>query len=318
MRKKLFKRKLTWFVLIFIAVSFVSCGYFKKIRKAKSAKPMYAFKISKNTFVVKVYASGVAEPENRVPVIPTFGGRIEDILVKEGQRVASGQILAWMSSIERAALLDSAKARNVSSEELKVFENAYKPTPLVAPINGTVIQRAVEPGQPVAANQTILALSDRLIIRTSVDETDIGKVSENQAAQFILDAFPKETHSGRVVSIAHEAKTTGNITTYEVKVLPFKAPPNLRAGMTADVHITVETKLKALLVPKEAVTYKAGSPTVMFLETQGKEPVQRPVELGLSDKKNFEIISGVVEGDTVMISSETKKSEDITIRIGGG
>lgn len=311
------KKKRTW-IILGVAILF---SFWLKSHRAKSSAAdfpsTFPLKLAKSVFVDKVQAMGVAEPENRVQVIPTFGGRIDKILVQEGDAVREGQVLAWMSSNERASLLDAAKVNQASAEEIKTFEGAYQAAPLVAPISGTVIARAVEPGQPVTAAQAVLVLSDRLIIRTAVDETDIGKVKEGQEAEFSLDAFPKEAYSAKVVHIAHEAKLLNNVTVYEVKVLPRRKPAFLRSGMTANVRVIVETKPNALVIPKEAVKYIGGNPTVMLLKDPLGKPSAQIVQLGSADKKRFEIVSGLSEGETILVSSAAPKNDgSMTISIG--
>src|SRR6185436_13241208 len=101
-----------------------------------------------------------------------------------GDWVKKGQILAWLSSSERAALLDAARARG--PEEVKKWEELYKPTPMLAPIAGTLIARNFEPGQGVNASDGVLVLSDRLIVRANVDETDIAQLRVGQAARLTL------------------------------------------------------------------------------------------------------------------------------------
>src|SRR3990167_307221 len=110
-----------------------------------------------------VLTTGGVEPQNRVEVKPPIGGRIEDILVREGASVRRGQIVAWMSSTERAALLDAARMKG--PEEVARWSELYKPAPLVSPIDGAVIARSVEPGQSVTSADPVVVLSDRLIVK---------------------------------------------------------------------------------------------------------------------------------------------------------
>src|SRR3954462_14818386 len=88
-----------------------------------------------------VEATGVVQPLNRVEIKPPIAGRIEKLLVEEGTRVKAGQILGWMSSTDRAAILDAARAKG--EDELKHWEDAYKPTPVIAPLSGTIILKNV-------------------------------------------------------------------------------------------------------------------------------------------------------------------------------
>ena len=109
-----------------------------------------------------VQATGNVEPLNKVSILPPVTGRIDKILVYEGETVKRGQVLALMSSSDRAALLDTARAKG--PDELKYWEDAYKATPVVAPANGLIIARNIVEGQTVAADTDLYDLSDRLVV----------------------------------------------------------------------------------------------------------------------------------------------------------
>lgn len=313
MIKRILKLKKTWVILVCVLLTVVWIRSCRK--KEDTGKKEYALKLKKRLFTVKIQATGVVEPENRVPVMPLFGGRIEEVLVREGDDVEKGQVLAWMSSNERAALLDSARVRGAGEDELKRFEKAYNLAPLVAPISGKIIKRAVEPGQPVTASKEVLVISDRLIIRTSVDETDIGALRQGQKAEYVLDAFPKDACLGKVLSIAYDASLRSNVTVYDVKVLPFTCTRNLRSGMTADVHIITRKKPDTLCIPKRAVKYKDGNPTVKLPPGPDGKSAVRTVKIGLTDRESMEILDGLEEGETIMVSTETAKDRDRTMTL---
>jgi len=261
--------------------------------------------------VVRVQASAVVEPEAKVPVMPTFVGRVDQVLVREGDRVRKGDVLAWMSPSERVALLDAARVRKADPEELKRAEEAYRMTPLVAPIDGEVIKRAVEPGQTVAAGQTALTLSDRLIVKTFVDEADIGKIRVGQRSEFILDAYLKERHKAQVVAIAYDSSLQNNVTVYEVKLLPRSGLHHLRSGMTAEVYIETDRKKEALFLPKRAVKHKEGEAVVMLRKAPKVPPAEQKVELGANNESFTELLKGVSEGDVVMMPSSSVPDEDV-------
>src|SRR3989339_1787968 len=72
-------------------------------------------------------STGTVMPRNRLEIKPPVAGRIESVMVREGQNIKKGQILAWMSSQERVTLIDAARAGG--EDELKRWEEMYKPTP---------------------------------------------------------------------------------------------------------------------------------------------------------------------------------------------
>jgi len=249
-----------------------------------------------------VNATGNIQPQNRVEIKPPIGGRIDKILVEEGQDVKTGQILAIMSSTDRAALLDAARLQG--ADALKEWEDVYKPTPLIAPIDGQVIVRTVNPGQTVTTSDVVVALSDRLIVQAQVDETDVGKVKLGQKAAITLDAYPEIAAQGKVDHIYYESKIVNNVTIYAVDIVPEKVPEVFRSGMSANVQIIQEQKDHVLLLPKEAVKKHHDKSFVMVRQEGDPKPARQDVVTGLSDDVNIEIVSGLNAGDKVVIVSK--------------
>jgi macrolide-specific efflux system membrane fusion protein len=245
----------------------------------------------------------VIQPRNRLEIKPPIAGRVEDVVVQEGQMVGKGQILAWMSSTERAALLDAARTKG--PEELQRWEELYRPTAIIAPIRGMVIARNTEPGQTFTANDAVFVMSDLLTVKAQVDETDIAQVKLRQPARVTLDAYPEHVFQGQVEAIAYDAKTVSNVTTYEVDVLPHNPPAFLRSGMTANVRFQVASKQDALLLPSAAIKVRDGR-SYILVPGEGGAQVEREVRVGLSDGRNSEIAEGLAEGDKVLIAQLRK------------
>ncbi len=295
-----------------ILLLLIACGWTayklnqtkKELKKLEDLSPV---KAARGSFIIKVQAIGVVEPENRVLVTPSVDGRAEEVLFREGDLMRQGQVLAWISSSERTALLDSLKMKESTPEEKKMVEEAYNLTPVVSPINGMVIKRAVEPGQSVGSAREIAVISDRLIIKTYVDETDIGSVKEGQKAEFYLDAFPKDKYDGSVLAIARESTIKESVTVYEVKILPAKNIPVLRSGMTADVRVVTDVKSNALYLPKKAITYKDGDAFVTMKDENGKIVSDKKVETGATNEHTIEILTGLKDNDTVYYSTGIAK-----------
>lgn len=263
------------------------------------------FTVKRTDLETTILATGTVQPENRLSIKAPVAGRIDSVLIAEGAHVRRGQIIAWMSSTERAALLDAARARG--QEEVQRWEELYKSTPIVAPLPGTIILRNIEPGQTITSTEEIFALSDRLTVKALVDETDIAKIKNKQKAQLILDAYPDQKIAAMVDQIAYEAKTVNNVTTYIVDVLPEQTPEFLRSGMTANVSFFQDKKENVLVVSSEAILLKEGKSTVL-IKTTDQNPIEREVQVGLTDGRRTEIIEGLSEGD-VVVRAEVSKSE---------
>ncbi len=278
------------------AVFVVSHGKKDPQKNSKQISPAYG------TISNVVSATGTVQPQNRLQIKPPIGGRIEKILVQEGQSVKTGDILAVMSSTERAALLDAARLQG-GEGTVKEWEDVYKPTPLLAPIDGEVIVKSVNPGQTVTPSDDVVVLSDRLIVQAQVDETDIGKVKVGQMAMLSLDAYPQIKVKGRVDHIYYESKLISNVTIYQVDIVPQEVPEVFRSGMSANVQIVQEQKENVLLITKEAVKKRQDKNFVMVDQGFGK-PVRREIELGIADENNVEVLSGLSPQDKVVIVSQ--------------
>src|SRR5208283_192151 len=207
--------------------------------------------------------------------------------------------LAWMSSTDRAALLDSARGQG--EKEFQDWQNVYKPIPLLAPINGQVIVATTQPGQTVTTTDDVVVLSDHLIVRAQVDETDIGRVKPNQDAIISLDAYPDTKIKAKVEHIYYESTTVNNVTIYNVDLLAQEVPSFFRSGMNANVDFIIEKKDNILLLPLSTITKKDGQNFILVKNSDKEKSVMREIQTGISDDKNVEIIGGISEGDNVVI-----------------
>lgn len=289
------------FVLIggaIILIGIISYYSIKKIQKPKEATTREHL-LKKGDLQVTILATGTVQPENRLEIKPPVAGRVDQVLVHEGQKVQKGQILAWMSSSERAAMIDSARAQGPA--EVKRWEEMYKPTPIIAPITGMIILKNVESGQTFTINDAVLVMSNRLSVQAQVDETDLAQIKNNQDVEVRLDAYPENKIQAKVERIAYEAKTISNVTTYLVVVSPKEIPEFMRSGMTANVTFFIEVKKGILLAPTEFIKYDNGKPFLKIKTSSEQNLADREIKLGATDGKHTEILSGANEDDLAVL-----------------
>jgi macrolide-specific efflux system membrane fusion protein len=276
-------------------------------KQAGNASPAYREEgVTRGRIEVTVQSTGIVQPRNRLEVKPPLAGRAEEVVVQEGQIVKKGQVLLWMSSSERAALIDAARARG--PEEVKRWEEFYRATPVVSPIDGTVILRKIEPGQSFTASDALLVIADRLLVEAQVDETDIALIRLRLPARIVLDAYPEESVPASVGALAYEAKNVSNVTTYTVDVVPARIPAQMRSGMTATVTFLITVKDDVLQVPAHALHDDDGHKSVLVPGANGV-PREQAVETGLSDGRQTEILSGLNEGDRVLIAQAKRDNK---------
>lgn len=298
---------MNWILILLLSLAVTSCA-------PKKEAPLEVVKVTRGAIVASIPTSGIVTPRNRLEIKPPIAGRIEQVLVSEGERVRRGEIVAWMSSSDRAGLLDAARAKGES--ELRRWEEFYKPTPIIAPIDGFVIQRNVEPGQSFSTSDIVLVMADHLIVKAQVDETDLGRIVLGGAAELVLDAYSEKKIAGEVEHIAFESQVVNNVVVYNVDVRPNAVPPFFRSGMSATVNFSQSEKRAALILPSKAVKKRGKSSYVFQAKKADEKPVPVQVETGLENGDNLEIVSGLAEGDTVVVPTK-KMVDDAFARRGG-
>jgi HlyD family secretion protein len=191
---------------------------------------------------------------------------------------------------------------------------------VVAPRAGVVVKKYVEAGSIVTAGRqamagsgsgvTIVEIADvsRMRVVVDVDESDIAKISIGQQVDVSVEACPDELFPARVIKIAPEAQVTQSVTTVPVTVELQHADSRLKPEMNATCDFVIDRKENVLFVPIEAISETDAGTEVTVLD-HGQQAV-RKVEVGLTGDDYCEVVSGLRDGETVVIPDEepAKKS----------
>ena len=181
-------------------------------------------------------------------------------------------------------------------------------------MSGTVVGTPLKAGQTISTGistqmiiATIADLSD-LEIYLTVDETDIGNVKNGSKVEFTVDSKPGQTFTGYVSEIAKGTKgnmgvTSNSVVYYTVKVsIPADISSNFLPSMTARATIFGDDIKNTLVVPLTAVrTDKQGEYVYVIKDGQ---PVRTAVSTGVTGDTNVQILSGVSEGDEIIVSGD--------------
>jgi len=181
-----------------------------------------------------------------------------------------------------------------------------------APAGGTLLERLVNPGDPVVpltsyqAGTDLASIADmrELIFRGTVDEIDVGKLKEGLPARLKIGALPDKEVLGRLTRIAPQAVEKDNAKLFEVEIeLDPGQEVVLRSGYSANVDLVIREKGDVVLVPERLVTFEDGGKKA-FVEVpadKAKDP-PRKVEIttGLSDGLNIEVVLGLEPGAKVI------------------
>jgi HlyD family secretion protein len=241
------------------------------------------------------------------------------ILANDGEYVSKGQTLAQISDPERAEQLQQQIATaelRLRQARLDLEDVIWQQTDrnneavIAAPISGTILLPAQAVGVGTHLSQgTVLATVvdyERMQVVIPVDELDVARIIPGQPVRITAHALPGTLIEGHVLNIAQEGSDQGGVAVFDVTVsiLP---TDNLRAGMTVEAEILVESLRDILLVPIESVISQGDRSMVHLLTGDGET---RPVEVqtGANDRSRIQIVSGLNEGQQILIQGTTARS----------
>ncbi|HEU4535492.1 MAG TPA: efflux RND transporter periplasmic adaptor subunit [Polyangiaceae bacterium] len=174
-----------------------------------------------------------------------------DVDTAQGQRdVAEAEVR------QTAAQIGSTQAQITSANANLSFTRIY------APIDGVVTNRAIDPGQTVAASFqapvlfTIAQDLSKMRVFADIDEADVGKLAEGMAAEATVDAFPGERFLGKVSQVRFNPTTVQGVVTYQAVVEVDNPERKLRPGMTATVTVRTSEVKNATRLPNAALRFK--------------------------------------------------------------
>lgn len=174
-------------------------------------------------------------------------------------------------------------------------------TSIKAPFDGVIAELYVTEGTSASPQASIgLLVSRENEVEIEVEENRIGQMFEGQNASLQTSAYPGAEFPAVVSSVAPTADRETR--TFTVKVTPVDESNQLRAGMFANVSILADEKTDALLVPRAAVTLVGDQATVYVVN--GDTVEQREVTVGLSNRDQMEILSGLEAGETVVTAGQ--------------
>jgi len=213
--------------------------------------------------------------------------------------------------------LEAAKA----TWDLARLQLSY--TDIRSPIAGTVALRAerVKIGNTVMPAGGVIATADSalfviedldsLILKIAVPERELAKLSVGQPAELSFDAVPGRTFTGKIDLITPIVDPT--TATFGVRIRLTDTSNLLRPGMFARVAIVYERKPDALQIPRTALLDGDGPPKV-FVVQEGKA-AERAVQLGLSNGAMIEVVTGLKDGEQVVVVGQGALKPGAAVRI---
>lgn len=230
----------------------------------------------------------------------------------EAERVAK-------SNYEEAQLKANALAAG-NIEELKLREKLaglkaqLDKTVIRSEVSGTVLTRAVEPGDLVQPGKTLftIALDGNTEIKVPLDERNLPRLALQQSAKVIADAYPDQVFPAKINFIAPSIDPQRG--TVEVRLNVDSIPDFLRQDMTVSVNIETGKRDKALVVPNDAFSEVEGNKAEVVVVRDGKIQHQK-ITLGLRGLAMSEVLSGLKENDQVLVNAVLPLQDGDKVRV---
>lgn len=273
-------------------------------------------------------------------IAPQTGSRIQKINVEVGDFVSKGQVLAEMDRLQleqsRLALVNDSteltryrglfEEGGVAKSDLEAMElnynvrkstynNLLENTILRAPISGVITARNYDKGDMYTMGQPIYVLQQITPVKllVGISESDYTKVKRGDVVEITADALPGKTFSGKVNRIYPTINAMTH--TVNVEVLVSNNDRQLRPGMYAKALVNFESKY-SVTVPEGAVTKQQGSGQRIVYVLRSDNTVElRVVTLGRHFGNDYEILSGISEGETVVTKGQTSLKGGDTVEV---
>jgi HlyD family secretion protein/macrolide-specific efflux system membrane fusion protein len=224
-----------------------------------------------------------------------------------------------VAQIEVETAESEVRAKKVAVQTAEVAlgaaEDRLRYTQIIAPMDGTITERGIQPGEVVTPGvqatfegKALLTVSDlsTLIVKADLNQIDVARVKLGQKVSLTLDALPGKSYEATLTKIAPASVTPKgkDIDVFPVEATLSKADGLIKPGMTADMRVHIETKKGILSLPIETVVKDQGKQyvTVVSADAKGKQKTERTeVKIGARNDRELEIASGLNEGQRVLI-----------------
>ena len=298
------------------------------------AVPVELAEVTTGSIASYISATANLVAEDQVKVLSEAEGRVEKLLVEEGDLVTKNQVLAVLvqdeakialSKVElkasnaKAALerakgtrdqgLISAEAYDklkmdydVASQEVAEAEWRLAKTVIRAPFAACVTERFITLGQHLRPGDELFTVADYnpLVARIYLPERDVIELEEGREVHIALAANAELSFTGRIRQIAPVVDTaTGTV---KVTVEAVRPPAGVRPGAFVSIGIVREQHPTALLLPRESVIRELRTAHVFV--TEDDKAVKKAVELGIEEGDLVEVLSGVAAGDKVVVAGQ--------------
>jgi membrane fusion protein (multidrug efflux system) len=316
------KRWIGWLVFGLILLALAVTVTVVVLRIARRANEQWRDQYRTGIVELIVFAETVEITGNLMPIDARdlafpITGRVISVPVEVGTFVARGSVVARLDDSKARYELATVETQlqqkrlSGSSREIQILElqreiaaRAVQDHVLRSPIDGRISAIDIRVNDFVSAGMRIARVIDdsSFKARVQIDELDSPRVRVGQPVRFFFDALPELNVAGSVLSLAIEARITSNgLAVRDAEVLIKDPPDELLSGYSFTGQILLGQEEKVLAVPEKAVFNQGGETFVLLPSENGGVPEKRIVEARVLDRERIRILSGLSEGQKILV-----------------
>ena len=233
-------------------------------------------------------------------------GTVKEIYVSEGKRIKAGDTIALLENSDlETNLQDINLTLENLNNQLDILKNNLKNYLIYASISGKITNQKVKVGDMVEVGTLLTTITNKenMNLVVPINEVDITKLSYYKEVRVIIDALSETKDNplvGKIIDISHEGVTDDENIEYYVTI-QIKGNENIKISMKANADIVIESAKDVLYIPKYVLINENGKNYVDVLKSDGITIERKEVIIGVSDRANVEIKSGLEEGEKVIM-----------------
>ena len=327
--------------IVILAIGFFGCSSENKdVAKLKPKAPLVKVEEVKLSAISKsIKLTGTVEAKVMANVVSPADGYIEKLNVNENDFVKKDKQLAIIGTQERTSLVSQTKNKvdelnsqiektspgsaeysqislqlEQAKKELEYAEKLFLGVPIISPLSGTVTQKFIEAGSAVSVRQNLFTIVDfnSLIIKTSVSEDLFSKIKLGDKLKVRFNAFPEKEFAARVTLKYQQIDPSTRNFPVELKLV--NGTKEITPGMMAELELVTDKKEKVITVPNDVFIVNSKGEKIVYVINDSSAH-QRVVTTGISNEKFTEVISGLKQGDKIVVMGQELLKDGIKVMV---
>ncbi|GHU39282.1 hypothetical protein FACS1894190_03180 [Spirochaetia bacterium] len=260
---------------------------------SRTAQAVRVRPVGRDTIENSIVINGDVLAAREVSIYPVTGGKITDLRLRVGDTVRSGEIVA---------IIDPSRPGEI-----------YSGSPVRSTITGTILQAPFSTGDTVTQQSAIFIVGDlsSLVVETHIPERFSASIQSGLTAAISFDSMPNESWTGVVSEISPILDPASR--TLRIRLRFQKPDSRIRAGMFATISLVTASAVNVLVIPRSSVINTYGS-WIVFIAQDGVA-LRRELTFGLESESEVQVLTGLTEGELVIVSGQNFLSNNESVRI---